>query len=164
MGVLADQLSAIRVSASAPGGGVHAELRGFDEVEIYFSSDFYQQTDNRELGHRLEAVARLLWTAQERAQRRVRSELGAGGSDVPETTQDVAFFAARDQLTAVGRSDDDRITISVIGMREWQVRLADDTLRAYNERDFLAQLSVAVHRLIRDQAQQILRLKGLVYR
>jgi hypothetical protein len=163
MGELADRLGALRVSASAPGGGIHADLRGYSDVDMYFSSGFYEQTSERELEHRLESLARLLWAAQVRAQSEVRSRLGAHPPDDPATVQDQIFAEERERLVAVGRSDDGRITVSVQGMRQWRIQLADDTVRSLDERSFLAAVRVVASRLVADQARQMIQLKGRVY-
>jgi hypothetical protein len=163
MGAMADRINGIHVHASAPGGGVHGELRGYAEVEIYFSSGFYGQTSERELERRLEGLARLLWTTRARAYRDVMTEFTAFPDDPePESDEDVRFYEERDQLLAVGRSDDDRIVVSVRGMQQWRVRLADDTLRALDERSFISCLRTAATRMINDQAQQMIQLKGRV--
>jgi hypothetical protein len=164
MGEMADRIQAIHGHASAPGGGVHAEIRGYDGVEVYFSAGFYEQTGDRELEHRLEGLARLLWTARERAYREAIAELSPYPGDPPaESDEDVRFYAERDELVATGRSDDDRITVSVRGMTQWRVRLAGDAVRALDERAFCAGVRQAALRLLADQAQQMMQLKGRVY-
>jgi hypothetical protein len=164
MGEMADRIHAIHVHASAPGGGVHAEMRGYDGVEVYFSSGFYEQTDERELEHRLAGLARLLRTARERAYREAIAEFSTyPGDPPPESDEDVRFYEEREQLVATGRSDDDRITVSVRGMTQWRVRLAGDTVRALDERAFCAGVRQAALRMLADQAQQMIELKGRVY-
>jgi hypothetical protein len=149
------------VYATAPGGGVHGELRGRDKVEIYFSTGSYEHSSETELERRLEGLARLLWAASERARRNLRPAVAHGAQ---ETDQDRRFLEERDALVAEGRSDDDRIVVTVQGMRLWRVRIADDTLRALRERDFCAGLQVAASRLITSQLAQVIRLRGRIYR
>ncbi|MFC4065206.1 hypothetical protein [Actinoplanes subglobosus] len=151
----------IHVYATAPGGGVHGEIRGRDRVDVYFSTGTYDRSSETELERRLEGLARLLWAASERARRSRHPEVAGGGR---ETDRDRLFFEQRDALTAEGRSDDDRITITVQGMRRWRVRIADDTLRAVRERDFCAAVQVAASRLIADQLAQVIQLRGRIYR
>jgi hypothetical protein len=163
MGAMAERVDAIHVHASAPGGGVHGEVRGHNGVDIYLSSGYYDQANERQLERQLENVARLLWTARERALRDRMAEFDAYPDESISSYEDERFHEERAQIVAVGRSDDDRIVISVRGMREWQVRLADGTLQALSERSFLAGLQVVASRLINDQLQQVNQLKVRVY-
>ncbi|WP_422771858.1 hypothetical protein ACN28C_01680 [Plantactinospora sp. WMMC1484] len=163
MGAMADRINAIHVHASAPGGGVHGEVRGHDGVEIYFSSGYYDQANERQLERQLEGLARLLWTARERAVQASMAAFNVYPDESISSYEDEKFHEERAQLLAVGRSDDDRITISVRGMQEWRVQVAAGTLEALSERSFLAGLQAAAHRLISDQLQQVNQLKVRVY-
>jgi hypothetical protein len=164
MGAMADRIDAIHVHASAPAGGVHAELRGRDGLDVYFSSGFYRQTDERELEFRLTGVARLLWAEHERAYRQAVANFVLYPGDPPaESVADVQFYEERDSLLATGRSDDERISVSVRGMRDWQVRIAPGTVRTLDEATFLAGARQAAIRLLSDQARQMIQLKVRVY-
>ncbi|MFD0972029.1 hypothetical protein [Plantactinospora endophytica] len=160
---MADRINAIHVHASAPGGGVHGEVRGHSGVEIYFSSGYYDQANERQLERQLESLARLLWTARERALRTSMEELNVYSDESILSYEDETFHEERAQMIAAGQSDDDRISVSVRGMQEWRVQLAAGTLDALNERSFLAGLQIAASRLIDDQLQQINQLKVRVY-
>jgi hypothetical protein len=151
----------IHVYATAPGGGVHGEIRGRDTVEIYFSTGSYQHSSETELERRLEGLGRLLWAASERARRNLRPDVAHGAR---ESDRDRRFLEERDALIAEGRSDDDRIVVTVRGMRQWRVRIADDTLRVLRERDFCAGVQVAASRLIASQLTQVIQLRGRIYR
>ncbi|AVT36670.1 hypothetical protein [Plantactinospora sp. BB1] len=163
MGEMADRINAIHVHASAPGGGVHGEVRGHNGVEIYFSSGYYEQANERQLERQLEGLARLLWTARERAHRASMAEFNIYPDESISSYEDERFHEERAQVVAIGRSDDDRIVVSVRGMQEWRIQLAAGTLQALDERSFLAGLQVAVTRLISDQLQQVNQLKVRVY-
>ncbi len=162
MGVLIDRLDGVVVHASAPGGGVHGEIRGRADIAVYFSSSFYGQVSESELERRLEQLARLLWAALAGRQKAIRAELGIHDID-DDPVRDRVFAQERDRITAAGRSDDGRVSVAVEGMRRWRFVLADDTVRILSERDFLAGLRAAINRLIEHQAQQIMQLKGRVY-
>ncbi|MDW5326430.1 hypothetical protein [Plantactinospora sp. KLBMP9567] len=163
MGAMADRINAIHVHASAPGGGIHGEVRGHNSIEIYFSSGYYDQANERQLERQLEGLARLLWTARERALRTSMAEFNVHPDESISSYEDERFHEERAQLLAVGCSDDDRIVVSVRGMQEWRVQLAAGTLQAHSERSFLAGLQVAATRLISNQLQQVNQLKVQVY-
>ncbi|BCY11933.1 hypothetical protein [Actinoplanes sp. L3-i22] len=162
MGELSARLDRVLVHASAPGGGVHGEIRGRGDVDIHFSSGFYGSVADSELERRLGQIAQLLWVEYLREQRAIRSELGIF-EFVDDPVRDTRFTCERDRITATGQSDDGRISVSTEGMRRWRVSVADGTVRLLSEHDFRAGLRTAVVCLIADQSRQIIELKGRVY-
>lgn len=158
MTAFADRLDAMVVSASAPGGGVHGELRG-SRAGVYFSSGYYEQASEQELAGRLEQLARLLWAERTRFYRQAVQD--AGGWIADDDTPD--FLEERTRLTATGASPDGRITVTVRGMTTWTVKIADGTLRALDESAFEQALAVAVARLTSDQNHKIAELRGRAY-
>ncbi|MBW6436479.1 hypothetical protein KZ829_22310 [Actinoplanes hulinensis] len=151
----------IHAHASAPGGGVHGEIRGRDDVEIYFSSGFYGEASEAELEQRLEALFRLLWVEFEKARQRGQ-QVYADNSEV--TDADRRFFKERDALVAEGGSDDARITITAQGLQPWRVHITDGTVRALREPEFCAGIQTAAARLINDRLAQAIQLRGRIYR
>ena len=66
------------------------------------------------------------------------------------------------QLVARGTSADERVRITVRGMTEWQVHIADGTLGTLPEMEFCRSVGEAASRLVDDQYQQIGELKRRV--
>jgi hypothetical protein len=159
---LSDRLDTMVVQASAPGGGVHGELRGSD-LTIYFSSGFYAQTGETAMAGRLEQLARLLWAERTRLHRQAIEEAGGWVNTRPENDEDVDFFDQRERLTATGHSADRQVSVTVRGMTSWTVTIAAGTLRSLSEAAFTQAVSIAAARLMTDQSQQIIALKGRVY-
>lgn len=162
MTAFTDRLDAMVVAASAPGGGVHGELRG-SQLSIYFSAGFYDRTDENDLARRLEQLARLLWAERTRYCRQAVQDAGGWPVSRPEDDDDRTFEEERERLTATGESPDGRITVSVRGMTTWTVTIAPGTLRSLDEAAFGRTAAIVADRLMSDQSRQILRLRGRVY-
>ncbi|GIE88454.1 hypothetical protein [Actinoplanes regularis] len=167
MTALSDRLEDLHVHASAPGGGVHGELRGASGVLIYLSTGFYRQSTERELEHRLEQLGRLLWVNRTRLYRETVEQFGDGlrieHPDPERDPADAAFVERRALLVARGTSPDGRVTIAVEGMTTWRVTISDNTLRTLDESSFTRAVEIAAGRMIDDQAMHILQLKAQVY-
>lgn len=166
MGVLADQLAAMRVSAVSPDSGVAAELRGRAEVSVRFAPGWYRRYDERGLETQLAGVARLLWAARMRAYYAAAS--AAFGQPVTReapavTNNDKLYYAARGELVARGRCSGGWLALAVRGMRVWTVRIADGALAAVSEEEFATGVGQASRELICDQFDQIRLLKAQIY-
>ncbi len=167
MTALSDRLDELHVHASAPGGGVHGELRGASSVLICLSTGFYRQGIERELEHRLEQLGRLLWVSRTRLYQETVEQYGDGlrieHPDPERNPADAAFVERRALLVARGASPDGRITVAVEGMTTWRVTIADSTLRTLDESSFTRAVEIAAGRMIDDHAMHILQLKAQVY-
>ena len=166
MNVLADRLDSMKVRVSAPGGKLAAELRNRSEVELRFARGSYQWYSERSLETQLASLGKLLWAARMKGYHLAVSE--ALGEPVareapPVTPRDQAFYAARDRLVAEGRPADGRVAVAVRGMRDWQVTIANGTLRALNEDEFAARVNEAAGKLINDQQMKVWELKQRYY-
>ena len=156
----------MRVRVATPDGAIEAELSGRNDVRLSFRPGFYERCTERDLERRLAGVAALLWARRMRAYYEALSEAyGAPvtGEDAAAGPRDVRYRELRAGLVARGRSADGRIAVSVRGMRDWDIRIRDGTLRALDEHAFLAAAGEAAGELIRDQFARIARLKGTVY-
>ena len=166
MGRLADQLDRMRVSADIARGAVVARVDGRTRVSLSFLPGVYQRADESELARELTNLAKLLWAARTREYYAIVSDV-TGETRTQEAhavnQRDVDFFAARDELVAEGRSFDDRIQITVQGMRSFRVRIAPGTLRTLTEEEFAERAGEAGSELVRDQLRKVRELKLMIY-
>lgn len=156
----------MRVRAATPDGAIEAELSGRTEVRFSFRPGYYERCTERDLERRLAGIAAVLWARRTRAYQEALSEAfeqPITGEDPPAGPRDLHYREMRDELVAHGRSADGRIAASVRGMRDWDVRIQDGTLRALDERAFRTAAAEVAGELIRDQFAQIARLKNMVY-
>jgi hypothetical protein len=166
VGVLADRLDSMHIRAATPDGTISARLNGRTNVVLSFAPGYYDQCSERDLERRLALLATLLWAGRMRAFYAALSEAyeqTITGEDRPISPRDVEYAELRDALVAQGRSADNRITVSVRGMREWNIRVKDGTAREIDEHAFAAAVGEAAAELIRDQFAQIALLKNRVY-
>ena len=166
MGVLSDRLDSMRVRASSPDGMIVGELRNRTEVYLSFVDGTYRRYGRQELEDQLVGLARRLWVG--RTKEYYAAVSAAFGETITGESpalgrQDVAFYAARDDLVAEGRSVDGRVQVTVQGMRDWTVRIADGTLRALTEEEFGVRVREAAAELIRDQPDRVRELKQQFY-
>ncbi|WFE23647.1 hypothetical protein O7621_10445 [Solwaraspora sp. WMMD937] len=166
MGLLADRLDNMHVTAVAPGGAISGELRGRDCVRVTFAAGRYQWLDERYVEQQLAALGRLLWAGRMKAYWAAVSEaLGTpvSGEDPPVGPRDVDYQSARGGIVAEGRSDDGSVQIEVRGMRDWTVRIVPGSLRRFREDEFSVRVQQAATALIRDQFAQVRSLKDSIY-
>ena len=166
MGIIADRLDSMVVRAAAPGGSLSAELRGRSAVFIRFEPGTFQHYDERLLERHLAAVARQLWAGRTRAYYAAVNEatvLPINGELPPNTQRDVEYDDLRSRLVAEGCSADGTVSLSVRGMREWDVRVSPGATRQFSEREFAERVRAAAEELINDQYSKILELKQQIY-
>jgi hypothetical protein len=164
--VLAERLENMRVRVHVPGAGLEGELRGRTGVRISFEPGTYEFRTERDLERHLASLARLLWAGRMKEYYAALSEaLGEqiSGESPPISLRDQEYDGARDALVAEGRSADGRIYVSVRGMRDWTVRIAENTVRTLREDQFVAAVGEAAAALIQDQFAKIRRLKDEIY-
>jgi hypothetical protein len=164
MGNLADELDAIQVSATAPGGGITADLHGDTQLRLRFAPGYYRRASEFEMARQLAALARLLWAARTWEFDTIIG--AAGGTRVPADRvdgPDRRFQAALDQLVAQAGAADGRITVSVRGMREWTVTITPGTLRTMTEDAFTHPAATAAIALIADQFEKMRLLRRQIY-
>jgi hypothetical protein len=166
MGVLAERLAALRVHAALPTGDLAGEFSTRDGVHISFAPFTYDYMDERELEHKLGALARLLWAAQSRAYfAAVSDAFGQAVTKEPPAMgqRDQEYDRARAELLAEGGSADGRIRVTVRGMRDWSVEIADDTVRTLTEQAFTQRVREAAAVLLHDQIMKVQMLKARIY-
>ncbi|WP_244223578.1 hypothetical protein [Amycolatopsis circi] len=158
---LAERLDGIRVRVQAPGTEIEAELRRRTDIAVSFGESVYEFIDESALENALASIARLLWAGWQRQYRAAidETELNIDADDL----RDSNFFADRAQVEAVGRSSDERITISAIGMENFSVHVKPGTVREVPEEQFAAGASEAAAKLIQDFQSQVDELKKRYY-
>ncbi|WP_306210206.1 hypothetical protein [Actinoplanes sp. RD1] len=167
MSDLTSRLDAVHLHASAPAGGVHAELRGDSEITLYLSTGYYTEATESELGRRLEQLGKLLWAERIRAYRRLAEQPGSGvlliDPDPHLSREDARFVVERGRLVATGASPDGHVTIEVRGMSDWKVTVRPGSLRVLDEDTFTRAVEIAAARMIEDQFMKNLQLKAQAY-
>jgi hypothetical protein len=152
---LGERLDGIHIRVRVPGTEIEAELRDRTNVTIHFGRSVYEWLNEPHLEHYLATLARLLYTEWVR---QYRAALSGSAVEV-DVARHQEFFAAREQLTASGRSADGRVTISATGMQDFHVRIAPGTVRELGEREFVASTTGAVAAFLADQRAKIGELK-----
>ncbi|BCY05676.1 hypothetical protein [Actinoplanes sp. L3-i22] len=163
---LRDALERMRVRVSVAGGAITGELSDNDRVELSFAPGYYDRVSEPALEEHLVALARVMHAEYVRQYfQAVSAAYGRTISKDPPAIgrQDREYTARRAELVAEGRSADDRISVTVRGMRSWRVRIAPGTQRALDERQFAVSFGAAAHALIRDQFAGVRVLKNHVY-
>jgi hypothetical protein len=166
VGVLADRLGAMRIRVTTAHGAVVGELYGRDRVRVSFGPDVYDRCEERWLERELEHLAGRLWVARTREYyAAVSAALGqtVTREAAPVTPRDREFRAARDRVEAVGVSPDGQVRVSLLGLRSWRIRIADDTRRTHTEEQFAKLLGEVGGELIRDQREKVRELKWRIY-
>ena len=166
MGMLADRLNTMEVSAVSPDGNISGRLRNRSEVVLAFRPGSYGRYSEYGLADQLGGLARLLWAGRTREYYVALSE--AFGETISHETpavseRDRVYRAARDELIAEGKSADGSVYVGVQGMRAWVVRIADGTIRELDEDEFGMRVYEASHAMITDQFAKIRQLKDYVY-
>jgi hypothetical protein len=167
MGELADRVDGMRIRVSTPDGGLTAELHDRDQLSLTFRDGLYRLFDHEaDLERRLSTLATLLWVARTREYARIYSDVtgdDSTGEDKPMGVRDVEWRVEREDLEATGSSSDGRIAVRVKGMREWRVTIRAGTLRALDEKQFVAAVGEAAGGLIRDQFAKLVALSNKYY-
>lgn len=162
----ADPLAGLRATATTPDEGITAEISGLDRVSIRLRPGVYERWTQADFEERLARLALRLWASRTRAFHALRAQdggdphtSGLGGS----IAQDEAFRTGRAALVAIGRSPDDRVTVTLTGEHDFRVGLVGDALIALDEATFVRDCEAAATALIRDLVDQIRRLKFDVF-
>jgi hypothetical protein len=167
MGKLADRISLMRVRASTLGVGITAELRDGSELSISFREDYYRLFDyESDMERQLEALAAHLWVAHTREVRRIFTDVTGEEfvpGDPPSDERDFAWHAERGELVATGSSSGGRITVRVVGLRDWQVSIRPGTLRALDEYQFAESAAEAAGEMLRDLFDKLTALSSQYY-
>jgi hypothetical protein len=155
---LADRLDSIRLRVQAPGCEVYADLRNRKDVSISFGESVYEWMKESTLERSLATMGRLLFVEWVR---RYRAELSDSflAASRTETQNDRDFIAARAAMESTGRSQDGRVTFSVVGMQNLEVHIVRGTVRDLTESEFVARVHEAVQDLTTSYQSNVRELK-----
>lgn len=161
MGKLAERLDNIRVRATAPGTDLEAKLHNRTEVTISFGESAYEFIDEGALERALSSLARLLYTGW---LRQYREAISTTNLDIyPNDQHDFNFRDEADAVEASGESNDGRITLSTVGMRQFSAKIERGTVRELTEREFITRVAEAAPLLIEDYIAKVAELKVRYY-
>lgn len=150
---LGDRLDAIQVRVRAPGAAIEAELRHRRQISISLDEGCYAFLREPQLERALAGLARLLYTGWVRQYRAALTDTAI------DPVEDPDFVAGRAKIETTGRSADGRITITAVGIDDFQVRVAPGTLRELSERQFVTAVHQATNGFLADQAAKISELR-----
>jgi len=163
---VAGRLAAMRIVATAPNGMVTAELTGRHDLRLTFVDSYYYRTEERELERQLEGLCRLLWAGRAREFAELVASSGGRVVDVDESRdpRDTEYDRCLEEMRVQGASADGRITIAGwAGMRQWEVRISDGTLRVLTEEEFAAAAAQAARAVVTERFAQAQRAARRIY-
>ena len=167
MGELADRIDTMRVRAATLGDGITAELRDGSQLSFSFREDYYRLFDyESDMERQLEALAGHLWVARNRETRRIFTDVTGEDfipGDPPSDERGFAWQNEREQLEATGSSADGRVSVRVVGLRDWRVSIRPGTLRVLDEYEFAATVAEAAGEMIRDLFDKLTALSYKYY-
>jgi hypothetical protein len=163
MGEFADQLARVTVQAESPDGQIVGRVGGQMQVEIHFREGAYARFSERDLGHQLGQLAAVLWSRYRREYDEVTALYRDGEPAPYEEPEDVAFRERRAALKVRGRSSLGWIEASSRALVRWDVTVAEGTVRALTESEFLGQVDSAVADILRDWQHQVIVLTEQIY-
>jgi hypothetical protein len=151
-----DQIAAIVVRATSPDHGIHAEVRGRDEVTIRLASGAYRSYNESALARQLCQVGTLLWIRHRRAYlETVEDYLGGLVDDGYENANQREFWRRLEQLPVIGTSARRCLTLRSRALVSWEVEIAPGTIRALRETEFLEELSSSVRAALADYRARV---------
>jgi hypothetical protein len=151
-----DRIATIVVRATSPDHGVHAEVRGRDEVQIRLAPGAYRSYTESALAHQLCQVGALLWTRHRRAYLETMEDyLGDLVDEGYENANQREYWQRLEQLPVTGTSARQYLTLRSRALVSWEVELAPGTIRALRETEFLDELSSAVRAALADYRARV---------
>lgn len=166
MSLLASSIAGLEAVAGTPDEQVFAEVRGKTTIAVSFAPGYYARTDEPTLEWQFARLGKLLFVQRMRAYYVIRSvdfDEPVTRESSPQGPRDEEFVQRRSELVAIGTSGDGRVEVSVVGMREWAIRIAPDTCTALSEDGFCRAMGEAGTAMMVGQFAQIRALKHEVY-
>lgn len=158
----AQRVDAIHLQVELPRSEIYAELRHRDQVTITFGPGVYDFLSERSLEHAVGNLGRLLLTGWTRAYQATLDERIRSAQGVRDQ-RDRQFVEDRARIESCGTSYDERIVITARGLFDYDVSIADGTIRAIDEHEFAERLRDAVVQLVQDYMTQIRELQDRYY-
>ena len=153
-------------SATTPDGAVSASITDRVHVQVRLLPGYYDQATATDLERQLSRLGRLLFAARMKEYYKVRSQdFGELVTREPSPLgrQDEEYVDRRSRLVATGEAADGRVRISVVGMEQWAVEIAQDAPRTMSEESFCKAVSDAATLLVTEQFAEVRMLKREVY-
>ncbi|MFC9432979.1 hypothetical protein [Nocardia sp. NPDC057030] len=158
---MSTRLDNIRVHVRASELEIEAELRHRTNVTISLGEGVYDFVDESAIEQVLANILELLWAGWQREYRKVieHTDLVIDAEDLT----DKRFFAERDSVEAVGSSNDKRITLSTVGMKDYSVHITPGTMRKLTSIEFSVGVGDAATELIQDFRDKVGEVKDRHY-
>lgn len=144
MGLIADDLGAIVVTATSPDGRIEGRVESLEHVTLRFVHDsyegYYRHRDAEALAHQLGRGATLMATAYQKARRAVMLAHGFERYSTvrpPLSSRHREYLDRAAELTAHGSSPGGEIRVTAVALTDYVVSIAPDTLDGRDERMFL---------------------------
>lgn len=153
------------VRTVSPNEQIFVVIHGNRDVRVSIEDGYYARHSAAEFQTQFARTLRLAFVNRTKAYFGLRSEF-AGGSVRPGSTPVNAhmadFYRRRDELAVEGRSSDDSVEITAVGMRQFAVIVAAGTWGGIELPAFEHCVSEACTALMHDQIQKMLALRGSV--
>ncbi len=156
------RVDAIHLQVELPRSEIYAELRRRDQVTISFGPGVYDFLSERSLERAVGNLGRLMVTAWTRAFQATQDERVRSAQGVHDQ-RDRQYAEDRARIVSSGTSFDERIVLTARGMFDYDVSIADGTIRALDEHEFAERLQDAVVQLVQDYMTQIRALQDRYY-
>jgi hypothetical protein len=162
MGIMADRLDSMVVTANSPDGQVTATVSKREQVDIEFRRGAYRRYDERTLEHQLARMATLAWIGYRRGYFEALSAANGETIRGDEEEWDAnrrRFQQARAAVVAEGASPTGWIRAEATGLTHWRVRIEDGALTQLTEDEFRSEARGTVAALLMDYDEKMLALK-----
>ena len=141
MGIVAEQLEGLTVTAVSPDGRITARVSKRSSLSLKFQDGSYQQYSTESLEHQLSRTATTLWVEWQRGYAETMKRL-----DLRPLTKELAvdeatrrFFIERVDITGHGMSGGKVVQAKTRGLKEWEFRIKPGSLAALPEQEFIGE-------------------------
>lgn len=165
VGIVADRLQALTIRVTSPDANLQGRLNGRD-VRIQFRPDTYRDYDEPKLAHQLGRLLTLMSTGYRRGHGEIMKEAKLISVTDPKDAGNEAqrrYLEGVAQLAVVGKTSRGLVRIRSIGMRNWECRIADETVANLAESAFIAETEASIQTLLSNYRREIVFLKDRCY-
>ena len=167
MASIGDYLDRMVARATSPDGNVRARVYDYTKAEVSFRPGAYGRYGEEGLSHQLCRLAATAWVAYHRGRTEAyrlsrdlteaEAEAGAYRFESPKERE---YEARLGVLEAEGAAPGGRVRVRSRGLTRWRVDIAPGTLRALDEKAFLAELHGAYGAWSEDRRVKLIVLKS----
>jgi len=154
MAAIADDLNAIVVTTTTPDGRIAGRVESLEFITLRFLHDSYEQyyryRDAETLAYQLGRGATLMATAYQKARRevmRAHSFERYSAVSPPSSPRHREYLDRGAELTVHGSSPDGEIRVTAVGLIDFRVSIAPETLERHDERGLLRLADTAMKSL-----------------